>query len=136
MADTSQELERLQKVRTELESRLVTIEDQQKDVEEDVRLLREKVAIRELEKKIREKGEAVAGLRNEKKELEDKLKEPGKLSVSEAVLKAKAEMENEEDMLETEKEEPSRAILRKDEQKPERDETPEEPEKKKKLRIF
>jgi len=152
MTDTSQELERLQKVRTELESRLAAIEDEHKTVEEDIRVLREKAAIRELEKKMKEKGDVVAGLRIEKKELEDKMKEPNKfsekkepedkikepnkLSLSEAILKAKAEMENKKDQVEKEKEEPSSVFRKKDERIPERDEKPEEPEKKKKLGIF
>jgi len=136
MADSSQELERLQKLRTELESRLAAIDDEQKTVEEDVRVLREKLAIRELEEKMREKRDAVASLRIEKNELEEKLKSPKTLSMSGTLLKTKAETENKEDSLEEDKEEPSKSIGNKDEPTLESDEMPEEPEKKKKLGIF
>jgi len=152
MVDKSQELERLQKVRAELESRLAAIDDEHKTAEEDLKILREKATIRELERKMKEKGDVVAGLRIEKKELEDKMKdpnklskkkeledktrEPNKLSLSEAILKAKAEMENKKDTVEEEKEEPSSVFQKKDERTPERDEKPKEPEKKKKLGIF
>jgi len=138
MADTSQELERLQKLRTELESRLASVEDEHKTVEEDIRILKEKLAIQELEKKLKEKQDVLAGLRIEKNELEDKMGQPSKLSMSEALLRAKVAIENNKDMLETEKEEeePSRAILKKDEQILESAGKPEVPDKKKKLRIF
>ncbi|UCE16807.1 MAG: hypothetical protein JSV12_04180 [Candidatus Bathyarchaeota archaeon] len=152
MTDTSKELERLQKLRTELESRLAAIDDEHKTVEEDIIILREKVLIHELEKKMKEKGDAVAGLRIEKRELEDRMKNPNKfsekkepedktrepkrLSLSEAILKAKEEMENKKDTVEEEKEEPSSVFRKKDEQIPESDEKKEEPEKKKKLGIF
>jgi hypothetical protein len=136
MDDRTKELERLQKVRAELESRLAAIEDEQKTVGEDVMVLREKVAIRELEKKMKEKRDVVASLRIEKNELEGKMKGSNRLSLSETIMKAKEETENEKDALETEKEEPSNKILRKDEQIPESDETPEESEKKKRLGIF
>jgi hypothetical protein len=136
MTDTSQELERLQKLKAELESRLVAVEDEQKTVEENVKILREKVAIRELEKKAKEKRDVVVSLRIEKKELEDKLKEPNKLSMSDAVLIAKVEIENKKDKLETQEEEPSKVVGEKDEKTLETDETSEEQEKKKKLRFF
>ncbi len=136
MADTSQELERLQKLRAELESRLVAVEDEQKTVQENVKILREKAAIQELEKKVKEKQDVVASLRIKKKELEDKLEDPNKLSMSDAVLIAKVEIENKKDKLETRKEEPSKAIGKKDEKTLETDETPEEQEKKKKLKFF
>ncbi len=136
MTDTSQELERLQKLRAELESRLAAVDDEQKTVEENVKILREKAMIRELEKKVKEKRDIVASLRIEKKELEDKLKEPNKLSMSDAVLIAKVEIENKKDKLETLKEEPSKAIGKDHEKTLETDETPEEQEKKKKLRFF
>jgi chromosome segregation ATPase len=121
------ELEKLQKLRAELESRLATIDEEQETVEEESKILREKTAIRELEKKIREKQDALASLRIEKKELEDNLKAPNRLSISEAIQKTKAEIENKKDTLETEKEEG---------QKSESDETQEEENSKKKLRFF
>jgi len=139
MADTPQELERLQKLRTELENRLASIEDEHKTVEEDIKILKEKLAIQELEKKLKEKQDAVATLRVEKNELEDKMGGSSRLSMSEALLRAKVAIENNKDILETEKkeeEEPSRAILRKDERTLESTGKPEGQDKKKKLRIF
>ena len=143
MVDTPQdEVEKLQKLRTELESRLAVIEDEQQTVEENIKVLREKAAIRELEKTMRAKQDALASLRIEKKELEDTLKAPNKLSISEAIQKTKAEIENTKNAPETEKEEHPRVIWKKDEQTPEdketaeSDEAPEEKEKKKKLKFF
>lgn len=136
MADSNQELERLQKLRTELESRLEAIDDEQKTVEENVKLLREKLVIRELEEKMREKRDMIASLRIEKNELQERLKKPNTLSMSETFLKAKAEIENKEDALEEDTEEPSKPIGKEDETTLENDETTEEPEKKKKLGIF
>lgn len=143
MVDISKdEMEKLQKLRTELESRLAAIEEEQKAVEEETRILREKAAIRELERKVREKQEELANLRIEKKELEDKLKAPNKLSISEAIQKTKAEIESKKELLETRKEEQPRIIWKKDEQTSESGKTPEaerkEPveEKKRKLKFF
>ncbi len=119
-----------------MESRLAAVDDEQKTVEENVKILREKAAIRELEKKMKEKRDIVASLRIEKKRLEDKLKEPNKLSMTDAVLIANVEIENEKDTLETQKEEPSKTMRKEAEKTLETDETPEEQEKKKKLRFF
>lgn len=120
MVNTSNdEMEKLQKLRTELERRLATIEEEQKTVEEETNILREKAAIRELEKKVREKQDALASLRIKKKELEDQIKAPTKLSISEAIQKTKAEIENKKNALETEKEEQPKVIWKKDEQTPE-----------------
>jgi len=137
MVNTSNdEMEKLQKLRTELERRLISIEEEQKTVEEETRVLREKAAIRELEKKVREKQDALASLRIKKKELEDQMKGPTKLSISEAIQKTKAEIESKKDTPETEKEEQPRVIWKKDEQTPESDESSEEQEKKKKRKFF
>ncbi len=153
MVDTSKdEMEKLQKLRTELESRLAVIADEQRNVEENIKVLREKAAIRELEKMMRAKQDALANLRIEKKELEDKMKAPNKLSISEAIQKTKAEIEKNKNRLETEKEEHPKLIWKKDEQTPESTKPPEdeskesaedenkksqeEQEKKKKLRFF
>jgi hypothetical protein len=165
MVDTSKdEMEKLQKLRTELESRLAVIENEQRNVEENIKVLREKAAIRELEKTMRAKQDALANLRIEKKELEDKMKAPNKkelkdtfnapnkLSISEAIQKTKAEIEKNKNRLETEKEEHPKLIWKKDEQTPESTKPPEdeskesaedenkksqeEQEKKKKLRFF
>jgi len=136
MSNTSKnELERLQKLRAELESRLAAIEDDEKTVEEDITILREKAAVQDLKKKIKEKGDALASLRIEKKELEDKMKEPSILSISEAIHKAKTEKEKNKETQETEKKEASMEAWKKDEQPPESEETSEE-QQKKKLRFF
>jgi len=72
MVDPSKdEMEKLQKLRTELESRLAVIEDEQKAEEEEIKILREKVAIRELEESVRRRQQELSGLRFEKKRLED-----------------------------------------------------------------
>jgi len=72
MVDTSKdEMEKLRKLRTELESRLAVIEDEQKAEEEEIKILREKAAIRELEESVRRRQEELAGLRFDKKRLED-----------------------------------------------------------------
>jgi hypothetical protein len=72
MVDSSKdEMEKLQKLRTELESRLAAIEEEQKAEEEEIKVLREKVAIRELEESVRIRRKELEGLRLEKKTLED-----------------------------------------------------------------
>jgi len=72
MVNTSEDkLEKLQKLRTELESRLAVIDDEHRTVEENIKVLREKVAIRELEQSVRRRQEELAGLRLETKRLED-----------------------------------------------------------------
>lgn len=129
------ELERLQKLRAELESRLAALEDDEKTVEEDITVLREKAAVEDLKRKIKEKGDALSSLRVEKKELEDKMKEPNFLSISEAIHKVKAEKEKNKEMQETEEKESSTETWKKDEEPPESEETSEE-QQKKKLRFF
>ncbi|NIW13599.1 MAG: hypothetical protein GWN31_06625 [Candidatus Thorarchaeota archaeon] len=122
------ELEKLQKLRAELENKLAAIDADQKKVEESITVLREKAAVRDLERKVREKQDALAALVFEKNELEEKLKhEPKESWMPEDVPKAKEEIESKEDVLETEKEE---------KQEPVSEETPEEEESKKKLRFF
>jgi hypothetical protein len=72
MVDTPQdEVEKLRKLRTALESRLTAIEEEQKTVEEGMEILRQKVAIRELEESVRRRQQELAGLRLEKKRLAD-----------------------------------------------------------------
>jgi len=122
------ELEKLQKLRAELESKLATIDADQKKVEESITVLREKAAIQHLERKVREKQDALVTLTFEKNELKKKLKqEPQESWMPEDIPKGKEEMESKEDMPETEKEE---------EQEPVSDKTPEEQDSKKKLRFF
>jgi hypothetical protein len=64
-------MEKLQKLRTELESRLAVIEEEQKAEEEEIKVLRQKVAIRELEESVRRRQKELEGLRLEKKTLEN-----------------------------------------------------------------
>jgi hypothetical protein len=72
MVDSSKdEMEKLQKLRTELESRLAAVEAEQKTEEEEIKILREKVAIRELEESVRRRRKELEGLRLEKKTLEN-----------------------------------------------------------------
>jgi len=66
-------LEKLRKLRTELESRLAAVEEEQKALEEETKVLRQKVAIRELEESVRRRQQELAGLRLEKKRLEDEI---------------------------------------------------------------
>jgi hypothetical protein len=56
------ENERLQKRRTELESRLVAVEAEQKILEEEIKPIRQKVAILELKKSVRRRRDELAGL--------------------------------------------------------------------------
>jgi hypothetical protein len=86
-----------------LESRLAAIDEEQETAEEELKILREKAAIQELEKKMREKQDALANIHIEKKELEDKINAPNrkeladtlkasnKLSISETIQKTKEE---------------------------------------------
>jgi hypothetical protein len=72
MANAPQdEMEKLQQLRTALESRLAAIEEEQKTAEEEVEITRQKVTIRELEESVRRRKQELAGLRLEKKRLED-----------------------------------------------------------------
>jgi len=138
------EMEKLQKKRAELESRLATVRKDRNTLEQETKVLGEKVAIWELEEKLNEEQDIVAKLTFEKKELEDKMKAPKKVLTSEATQKTKAEGEDKKDKPETD--EQSRVIWRKDEQTPvswrkneqtsENDETPQKQESKKKLKFF
>ena len=77
MVDTSKdEMEKLQELRTALESRLEFIEEEQETVEEEMKILRQKVAIRELEESVRRRQDELAGLRLEKKRLKDESNRP------------------------------------------------------------
>jgi len=72
MVDTSNdELEKLRKLRTRLESRLAAVEEEQKAEEEEINILREKVAIQELDRSLRKRQAELSDLRLEKKRLED-----------------------------------------------------------------
>jgi len=56
------ENERLQKLRTELESRLAAVEAEQKILEEEIKPIRQKVAILELTKSVKRRRDELAGL--------------------------------------------------------------------------
>ena len=70
---SNDELEKLRKLRTELESRLAAIEEEKKTEEEEIEIIRQKVAIRDLEESMRRRREELAGLRLEKRRLEDEV---------------------------------------------------------------
>jgi len=72
MADiSSSQIERLQRLRIELESRLTTIDAEQKSLEEKIKPIRQKVAIQELQEAVRKRRDELAALRLQKKRLDD-----------------------------------------------------------------
>jgi len=72
MADISgSKIERLQRLRMELEGLLVTIDVEQKTLEEEIKPIREKMAIQELQEAVRKRRDELAALRLQKKRLED-----------------------------------------------------------------
>ncbi|UCE15892.1 MAG: hypothetical protein JSV12_08550 [Candidatus Bathyarchaeota archaeon] len=56
------ETEKLQKLRTELENIITVIDAEQKTLEEEIKPIRQKVAIRELLKSVRKRRNELAGL--------------------------------------------------------------------------
>jgi len=56
------ETEKLQNLKTELESIITVIEAEQKTLEEEIRVIRQKVAIRELLKSVRKRRDELVGL--------------------------------------------------------------------------
>jgi len=70
---SSDELEKLRKLRTELEARLAAIDEELETLEGETEVTRQKVAIRELEESVRIRQEELAGLRFDKKRLEEEL---------------------------------------------------------------
>ncbi len=74
MSGTSDdELEKLRKLRTELENRLAAIDEELETLEGEIKVLRQKVAIRELEESVRRRQKELEGLRFDKKRLEEEL---------------------------------------------------------------
>lgn len=138
MSATSKDLEKLQEERRELEGKLMKIDEQEKTLRESIKLLEEQIAVRELKEKIKAKETEVASLSLEKGELEEKLREPYKLSILEAVKRAKEEIGNKEDALVTYTEEwPHHGETKEELPKKEQNETTEKSEqKKKKLKFF
>ena len=142
MTDSSkEELEKIRKLRAEFENKLANATRDRKALEEEMQILREKAAVRELEDKLREEQDAIAGLRIEKKGLENKSKSTKEFATSGIIQKPGAETKDKIDKPETD--EQTRIIWKKDEQTPENtkpleDENKEleEQEKKKKLKFF
>jgi len=66
------ENERLQKLRTELEYIITVIEAEQKILEEEIKPIRQKVAILELKKSVRRRQDELAGLPIKRAKKEDK----------------------------------------------------------------
>jgi len=66
------ENERLQKLRTEVENIITVIEAEQKILEEEIKPIRQKVAILELKKSVRRRRDELAGLPIQKARPEDK----------------------------------------------------------------
>lgn len=109
MTDSAKdELEDLQKRKEELMSKLEAVRRDRNTLEEGIRILKEKAAVRELEQKLREEQNAFSKLSFEKKELEERLNQPSRFStIKVAVEKNKTELEHKKDTSETEaKEQP------------------------------
>jgi len=66
------EIERLQKLRTELENMITVIETERKTLEEEIKPIRQKVAILELKQSVRRRRNELAGLRLQRAKSEDK----------------------------------------------------------------
>lgn len=62
------EIERLQKLRTQLKNTIMVIEAEQETLEEEIRPIRQKVAILELKKSVRRRRDELAGLPIKKRE--------------------------------------------------------------------
>jgi len=67
----SSKSEWFQKRKMELEAKLVTIDAEQKSLEEEIEPIRQRVAIQELTELVRKKRDELAVLRLQKKRLED-----------------------------------------------------------------
>ena len=70
------ELEQLQKRRTELENAWKSMEQKEKTLGENIKILEEKLAVQALEEKIKAKNAALAKLESTKSDLEKKLQAP------------------------------------------------------------
>jgi hypothetical protein len=64
--------ERFQELRTELENRIAVVEAEQRTLEEEVKIIRQKVAIRELLKSMMRRRDELAGLPIQRAKREDK----------------------------------------------------------------
>jgi len=66
------ETEKFQDLRTELENRIAVVEAEQRILEEEIKVIRQKVAIRELLKSVRRRRDELAGLPIQGAKREDK----------------------------------------------------------------
>jgi len=55
-----------------LENRIAVVEAEQRTLEEEIKVIRQKVAIRELQKSVRRRRDELAGLPTQRAEREDK----------------------------------------------------------------
>ena len=136
------ELEELQRRKEEMLNRLEAIKQDRLALEESIHILREKNAIRELEGQMRAEQNVLSKLSFEKQELEERLNQPIKLSIINAIEQARKSREDNMNTKETEatdsdaeQEEQSEAAWKEPEEEAESDKEPEE-EGKKRLGIF
>jgi chromosome segregation ATPase len=73
LANTSEKLEPLLKLRTALESRLAAIEEEKKSLEEETKIIRQRVAIKELNESLKKKQHELTALHLQRKRLEYEL---------------------------------------------------------------
>ncbi|MCK5563250.1 hypothetical protein KAI30_03675 [Candidatus Bathyarchaeota archaeon] len=66
------ETEKLQNLKTELENRISVVEAEQRTLEEEMKPIRQKVAILELKKSVRRRRDELAGLPIQRAKREDK----------------------------------------------------------------
>jgi len=64
--------ERFQELRTELENRIAVVEAEQRTLEEEIKVIRQKVALRELLKSMMRRRDELAGLPIQRAKREDK----------------------------------------------------------------
>jgi hypothetical protein len=160
-ASSKDELEKLKKLRAELESELAAKWKHRTPFEFEAEVRREKVAIQELKAELDRVNDRAAKANPERMELEDKLKSTKALATSRDIQKSGAKInvgeledklkstkalatsrdiqksggETKDEMDRPETDEQTRIIWKKNERKPESDETPEEKQKKKR-RFF
>ncbi len=73
---TTAELEQLQKKKTELENEWASLEQREKSMGESIKILKEKMAVHDLQEKVKAKRAFVEQLESTKKDLEQKLSSP------------------------------------------------------------
>lgn len=70
------ELEQLQKKKIELENEWASLEQKEKSLGENIKILKEKMAVHDLQEKVKAKHAFVEQLESTKKDLEQKLSSP------------------------------------------------------------